>query len=143
MKTKTMMHKAFRITLILGLVLCLMGPGIVPASGACAGQCCTPYESQGPQHGQRAKVQVQPMGCCCGDQQAPSGSSPCCSSEEENDRPVFTLSQGQNPDPTGMALSATVILAACDFSNTFASKAWAFGTDPPVPLYLLNLSLLC
>ncbi len=134
-------RKAFRITFILALVMSLLGTGMVQARSACSGSCCVQPRMQGVHDVSNSK-DPGPINCCC----KPSGVATDFTQGCPIELPVFAdiaVSRAENPAPTTPAAVANNLHIPLEFSGGSPHKAWTLGMGPPVPLFLLNLSLLC
>ncbi len=137
-----MPRKLIHVAFTLGVILCLLGVGILPAQKACAGVCCIRPGMHGCEHPPGAKGISHPAGCCCG-----GGACPCevlqgCVSKLLVFS-FFVVPSVENPVQSDITDGAVNLFPSRTFQSDLTNKTWTFGTGPPLELYLLNLSLLC
>ena len=135
--------KPFRMTLVLGLTLCIVSAGMGASWHFCARAYCAPPAMLGIQNATRPEETSQPKGCCHGIKGAPCHVLQSCTSELM----VFSLSgvvRVEDSVPTTTLPSVRINLVQLFSSlGEHIRKASSFNTGPPVPIFLLNLPLLC
>ena len=141
-KVSIVARKLVRVTLTLGVILCLLWIGIVPAQNACGGACCVRSGMQGCQHPTGVKDTSQPRGCCSGSEACPCEVAQDCPSKLP-DSSVFAVPRTGNPSQADITDSAIDVFPPLHFQSGFRNKIWRFGAGPPLAIYLLKLSLLC
>ena len=132
----TVVRKAFSVTFALVFILCSLGVGCTFA-GACSVRC----HMLGTQHRIEAKGSCHLQGCCCGANKPLCDVSKGCASE----LPEFALSAVptvKKSTPAHTTVNTTYVSSSFDFPVGLDNTVWTLAIGPPVPLFLLNLSLL-
>jgi hypothetical protein len=80
--------------------------------------------------------------CCCGAKAARCDAFQDCVSAFP-DLVFFVVPRTIDPAPAGMALTTPNLLYSFDSRRGLTNKVLSLGMDLPVPLFLLNVSLLC
>jgi hypothetical protein len=130
-------RKTFSAMFAWGFVLCFLGLGCVSAA-ACSLRC----GMQQMPHKTEAKGLCQPHSCCSSANEPPCDISKGCGSE----LPEFALSvipRVKSPGQADMAVSSTEVISFRAYQVGHNNTVWTLATGPPVPLFLMSLSLLC
>ncbi len=135
-------RKSLCIALALVLIQSLVWMPTARVHASCAGGCCVQCDMRGSQHAAETNGNSQPQGCCCGTKTTPCDVSQGCALELP-DFAVFAVPMVEKPAPADIASTTTNLLPPLDLPRGFTNKVWTFSMGPPVPLFLLNLSLLC
>lgn len=141
-KSKTIIRKAFCISLALFFSLSLFATGVKAFSvPECKDDFCMKHSMLVPRHGMEVKSPPASQGCCSGDQSAP------CDFEkgQNSDVPdIATLTVRPDNDKTSCSLSTAIDY----FSNNPSPKNASIifrprATARSSPIYLQNNSFLC
>jgi len=97
---------------------------------------------ENPQHAAMAKEISRAQGCCFGDKEAPCDMSQGPTSKLPGST-VFALLRVEKPVSAGMTAVIIDLPSPVNSPRNPTTKALTLGLDPPVPVYLLNVSLLC
>lgn len=120
---------------------CLLGPGATAAEACCTGA----FDGMNPRRGLPEDLPAQDEKaapcCCCG------AACHCCAPEspfpDGLPQGVLHSSAGEGPERHVSAFGHCVGPMPAGTHTRPDLKAWLSGTDPPFPLFLFHLALLC
>ena len=130
------------IALALVLILGLVGMPNAAIHAGCAGACCVRYDVQTPQDSAEPMNISHARSCCCGAKAARCDAFQDCVSAFP-DLVFFVVPRTIDPAPAGMALTTPNLLHPFDSLGGLSNNVSSSGMVSSVPLFLLNLSLLC
>ena len=135
-------QKTLSMVLALVLILGLVGMPNAAIHAGCAGACCVRYDVQTPQDSAEPMNISHARSCCCGAKAARCDAFQDCVSAFPH-LVFFVVPRTIDPAPAGMALTTPNLLYSFDSRRGLTNKVLSLGMDLPVPLFLLNVSLLC
>jgi len=133
---KIVVRKAFCVKLALAFVLCFLGVGCAFAEG------CLARSHKLSTLRTEAKGLCQPQGCCCEAKESLCNVSKNCYAGLP-EFALFAVPRVKHSTPAQITVNTTCISSLLDFPTGLDSTVWTLAVRPFVPLFLLNLSLLC
>jgi len=133
-------RKRFHKTVGVAIAVLLLIAGSIPASAACPAGCCSTPVSMG--HSPAGPSRVESQGCCNN-----TSPMPCChvAGRSEDVRQPMAMHAARQADSPVMVAMITAT-AESDlwkvYESAFASSLKEGPRAGPVPVFLLNLSLL-
>jgi hypothetical protein len=135
-------QKNLSMVLVLIVILGLVG---IPSSPICSGHdevCCMGHEMRIPQHSAEPKKVPHAESYCCGAKAVPCNAFEDCASALP-DLVFFVVPTMKNPTSANMASITADLLHAFDSLGGLSNSVFSSGMVSSVPLFLLNVSLLC
>jgi len=136
------LRKALHITFALNLALCLLWIGITPLHHAQAESCGMKWEVSSLHHVTRINAAAEPWKACWGGKTASCQVSECCAWELP-DFALFPLPTVGSRIPSHITTASHMVFPPLGFSRGLTNKSWALALSPPIPIFLMNVSLLC
>ncbi len=129
--------KVYTVILALGFFFSFVG-----LASSIAGACSLPCDMLCHQPSGRLTELGQPHGCSYGGNEFSCDvSRGCCSHLPE--LAVVGIPGIENAPPADLPVDTRNVSSFLDFPMAHGNVVWTLATGPPVPLFLLSLSLLC
>jgi hypothetical protein len=135
-------QKKLSLVLALVVILGLVGTPSSPVNAGCGGACCVRYEGWLPQHSMEPRGGSHIRSCCCEVREAGCDALEDCASA----LPAFSLFAVTRTITPALAYPAhgtTNLLHPFDSLGGLSNNVFSSGMVSLVPLFLLNVSLLC
>ena len=140
-RLRIVFRKVNGIAFTLSLIVCLLGASIAPGQLNCTHACCVQTSAHNPQSCAGEEDISQTKACCRGPEACSCILSQGCGSK----LPEFSVSAlpfVQKPLPANITVAISESFHI-DLLADLTGKVWALYKGPPLPVYLLNLSMLC